>query len=91
MLRAAISDCLQTLIGNNDLLHNLFIYGFYFVFNESLVSGSQFSSIMWLCEDENHKMPVFSQAQSSTADVAPDLTDSAILVCKRGHEAIHLE
>jgi len=29
LLRAIISDCLQTLIGKNDLVHFLFIYEFY--------------------------------------------------------------
>lgn len=76
LLRAIISDCLQTLIGNNDLVHILFIYEFYFVFNNSLASGLQFCSIMWLCEDGNHKRPAFSQVQSSATEIASELTIS---------------
>lgn len=73
LLRTIISDCLQTLIGKNDLVHILFIYEFYSGFNESLASGSQFSTIMRLCEDGNHKRLAFSQAQSSSSETAPQL------------------
>lgn len=77
LLRAIISDCLQTLIGKNDLVHILFIYEFYLGFNESLASGSQFSTIMWLCEHGNRKRRSFSQAQSSSGEIAPQPIASA--------------
>lgn len=75
--RAIISDCLQILIGKNDLVHILFIYEFYFGFHESLAFGSQFCTIMWLCEDGNHKRLAFSQAQSFSSEIGPQLITSA--------------
>lgn len=54
LLRAIISDCLQTPIGRSDLVHRLFIHESYFGVNESVAAGSQRSAIVRLCEDGNH-------------------------------------
>lgn len=77
LLRAVISDCLQTWIGKNDLVRILFINEFYFGINESLAFGSQFSSIMWLCEDRNHKRLASSQAWISFREIATQGITSA--------------
>lgn len=76
LLRAIISDCLQTWIGKNDLVRILFIYEFYSGINESLAFGSQSSSIMWLCEDGNHKRLASSQAWISSSEIVAQGTTS---------------
>lgn len=77
ILLRAVSDCLQTWIGKNDLVRILFINEFYFGVNESLAFGSQSYSIMWLCEDRNHKRLASSQAWISSSEIATQGITSA--------------